>query len=146
MGLPHFTNVTNPIFRSSFNLTFVSLSDEYNHIYNFIDYSTFTISDKSITIDIRQNISFLENLSYGDGNKLKYIKFIILEVFDKLGNVVSKKILHVNYISSITNFDYNVVDILITNVTFDYTIESDIDDKFCLKEFIRNYKLNELGI
>jgi hypothetical protein len=146
MALPNFNSKSksNLIFRSSFQLTFISLDDDLNGL---IDYDSVDVSDYFINIGIRQNEFFFKKFNFGDNNQFKSVIGIILEVHDKIGNVISKKLFSVDYFKSSTNFNYNVVDILYTEVEFKFKSEVDVlESEFDIKSYIREYRLNILDI
>lgn len=56
MALPNLNSLSNPVFCSAFQVTFISLGDDFNR---FIDYGHVDVSDNFINIEIRQNEFFL---------------------------------------------------------------------------------------
>lgn len=152
MALPHFAkNQPDSIYGNLFEValitpTLVLQEHIYDQNINFISEKN---SDGSITSIIEMTFTFNQN-SIKDWNTKDYLNdigYVLLTIHDKIGNILSKELIEVQFISSKVNFNYSGDDILsiqlrLENLGIEQNILESIDG--IQKRLNRVRRLNQL--
>ena len=154
MALPHFhtmPTLPDPVFQNLFEIVLITptliVHDQiYDQNINFISEKN---EDGSCSSIIEMTFTFNEK-SFKDWNSKDYLNdigYVLLTIHYKSGNILSKELIEVQFISSKVNFNYSGDDILsiqlrLENLGIEQNISVSVED--IQKRMIRERKLNDL--
>jgi hypothetical protein len=154
MALPHYhtmPTLPDPVFQNLFEVVIITPSliiqeNIYDQNINFISEKN---SDASVISIIEMAFTFNQD-SIKDWNTKDYLNdigYVLLTIHDKSGNILSKELIEVRFISSKVNFNYSGDDILsiqlrLENLGIEQNILESID--VVQKRLNRVRRLNDL--